>query len=264
MKDDKNAAFAGSTVMSTRKASGIEGVILRRRIAPDGRRFTTAEVDESMLELLLVTPGGLKRRNTAINTDSIAKAVELYNSGKSRVEAEKELGVSSGTYRRLLAAGGVETRKYNAILTPENVKQALRVTAHYDLRKRGDVIKAAKEMGVNSRTIRRLLTTALETMTMEEIAVIRKEALAQRDAESGQKSIEAANVPAAAPAVAEAPAPAAGAPVPITVMVPPGAHINVVRDENGQPVQAVQASGAAADGVVTSAPLAALDALLTA
>jgi hypothetical protein len=215
MNRDPNvqSAFVGSTVISTRRDSAIEGCILRRRQLADGSRVTTGEVSEGMIELLLKTPGGLIRRNTAVNPDAVARAVELFNSGKPRKECEKEMGVGAGTFRRLLAEGGVTSRKYTAVLTDENVVKAVRVAAHYDLTKRGDVIKASKEMGVNSRTLRRLLQKALVTMTLEQIAALRADEKAKAEAAAGQLSMEVTN------AAAEPEAPAETAPAQEAVLV---------------------------------------------
>jgi predicted DNA-binding protein (UPF0251 family) len=208
--DNAQPAFQGSTVISTRRDSAIEGVVMRRRKLADGSRVTTAEVSEAMLELLLKTPGGLVRRNTALNPDMIAKAVALHAAGKPRKEAETELGVGAGTYRRLLAEGGVNGRKYTAILTTDNVERAVRVAARFDLTKRNDTINAAKQMGVNSRTLRRLLQKAITTMSLEQIALMRQqeqqvmaaEKLAADEA-AGQLSLVATNVadPVVAPGI---------------------------------------------------------------
>lgn len=241
-------AFAGTTVVSTRKDSGIDGVILRRRKATDGTRFTTAEVPEAMLELLLTVPGGLKRNNTAINPDNVTRAKALHDAGTPRAEAEKQLGVASGTYRRLLAAAGVELRKYTNVLTEDNIQKALRVSVKYNFAERSQLIKAAKEIGTNSRTMRRLLSRALETMTPEAIAEVRNAELArlsavkaEADAAVGQLSID---VP-----VVSAPAEVPPAPAPT--------EIPHRRASDNAPVPAIPPAVAASIGI---AVLAAADA----
>jgi hypothetical protein len=216
-RSEASQAFADSTVISTRRDGAIEGCIMRRRKLADGTRVTTGEVSEAMIELLLKTPGGLVRRNTALNPDMIAKAVELHTAGRPRKEAEAELGISAATYRRLLAEGGVTSRKYNAILTDANVERAVRIAAHYDLTKRGDIIKASKDMGVNSRTLRRLLQRALVVMTLEQIATLRHEEKQKAAEAAGQLSMEVTNVSEGdagqVPAVVDADAPVDVAPV---------------------------------------------------
>jgi hypothetical protein len=196
---NQDLTFANSTVISTRRDSSIPGVVLRRRQAADGTRFTTAEVSEAMLELLLSTPGGLKRRNTAINPENIAKAVELSKSGKTRAEQEAEMGVSAGTFRRLLAAAGVDSRKYNPVLTDENVTKAVAISVRYDLGKRRELMAAAKELGVNSRTMRRLLSRAVTDLGMEKVAEIRAAEKQRLADEAGQLSLEVTNVATDAP-----------------------------------------------------------------
>jgi hypothetical protein len=188
-------AFHGSTVVSTRKSSGIEGAIVRRRLMPDGSRRTTYEIDESQAEKLLAMTGGLKRRHTAINPDNIAKAKALAEAGKPRKEAEGEMGVSSGTYRRLLQAAGVETRTYTPVLTEDNVLRALKVTVKYDIRNRGQIVRASKEMGTDSRTLRRLLQKGLTQFTPEQIAEIRATEQARLATPEGQQEMEMAKKP---------------------------------------------------------------------
>lgn len=238
-RSEAQTAFAGSTVLSTRRDSAIEGCIMRRRKLADGTRVTTGEVSEAMIELLLKTPGGLVRRNTALNPDMIAKAVELHNAGRPRKEAEKELGISAATYRRLLAEGGVTSRKYNAILTDANVERAVRVAAHYDLTKRGDIIKASKDMGVNSRTLRRLLQRALTTMSLEQIAAMRHDEKQKAADAAGQLSMEVTNV-------AEGDAGQVPAAVVSDVAVDVAPHVEVPTTEPATLVEV------AADGLVTA------------
>ncbi len=229
MKNQTNAvpAFHGSTVVSTRKDGAIEGAIVRRRQAADGSRFTTYEIDEGMAEKLLDMPGGLKRRNTAINPDNVTEAVRLHTAGTDRKAAEAALGVSSGTYRRLLLAGGVDTRRYTAVLTDENVEKALKATVKYNITKRGDIIKASKEVGVDSRTLRRLIQKGISTLTTDRIGEIRSLEQQRLATDAGQLELELSKRPIPRkPKPAAVPLADTGTPVealaPATAVVPAG------------------------------------------
>lgn len=171
--------FEGSRVLTSRKDSAVDDCIVRRRIAADGTRFTTYEVTEAQAALLFNTPGGLKRRDMVVNADNTAIVKDLLENGASRAQIQAALNVSAGTVRRLLSKAGVSQRKYQRMLTDENVRKAIKVTGGYDISKKSQIVAASKSIGTNSRGLRRLIQRGLQTLDKDTIAALRAEGAAE-------------------------------------------------------------------------------------